>query len=98
MPRTEDEDDEVKIKLNKEYLDHDHPDKDEDFIENSIKTRLYFTSESHLHSLVNSLRYINVDGVAGQVQSYALHNMTNCNKMTSLQQHDSLQQHHALQH
>lgn len=66
---SESDDDQVNIRLNPDYLDQEHFVDEEDFIENSIKTRLYFTSESHLHSVVNAMRYINVAGVAGQGRS-----------------------------
>ena len=35
-------------------------------MEDSIKTRVYFTSESHLHTVVSALRFINVQGIAGE--------------------------------
>ena len=37
---------------------------EDDFVEDSIKTRVYFTSESHLHTVVSALRFINVQGIA----------------------------------
>jgi hypothetical protein len=35
-------------------------------VEDSIKTHVYFTSESHLHTVVSALRFINVQGIAGE--------------------------------
>jgi hypothetical protein len=32
-----------------------------------VRSRLYFTSESHIHSLVNTLRYSHLLGQAGRV-------------------------------
>jgi inositol hexakisphosphate/diphosphoinositol-pentakisphosphate kinase len=62
-----DSDDETsKLKLNREYLEEDVNEGEDDFVEDSIKTRVYFTSESHLHTVVSALRFINVQGIAGE--------------------------------
>ena len=39
---------------------------EDDYVEDSIKTHVYFTSESHLHTVVSALRFINVQGIAGE--------------------------------
>ena len=62
--------DQNQIKINPEFLD-ELDEKEDDFIADSIKTRLYFTSESHLHSVVNALRYINVEGEGVKSKKYA---------------------------
>ncbi|ONM07833.1 Phosphoglycerate mutase-like family protein [Zea mays] len=51
----EDEDDrETKYRLDPKYANVRTP-------ERHVRTRLYFTSESHIHSLMNVLRYCNLD-------------------------------------
>ncbi|KAM3294785.1 hypothetical protein ACQJBY_037585 [Aegilops geniculata] len=51
----EDEDDrETKYRLDPKYANVKTPDR-------HVRTRLYFTSESHIHSLMNVLRYCNLD-------------------------------------
>ncbi|KAH7846728.1 hypothetical protein Vadar_017420 [Vaccinium darrowii] len=51
----DDEDDkETKYRLDPEYANVKTP-------ERHVRTRLYFTSESHIHSLMNVLRYCNLD-------------------------------------
>ena len=61
---SESDDETSKLKLNREYL-KDVNDGEDDFVEDSIKTRVYFTSESHLHTVVSALRFIN-SGIAGE--------------------------------
>jgi inositol-hexakisphosphate/diphosphoinositol-pentakisphosphate 1-kinase len=63
---SESDDETSKLKLNREYLEEDVNDGEDDFVEDSIKTRVYFTSESHLHTVVSALRFINVQGIAGE--------------------------------
>ena len=46
-----DDENEGTLRLNPDFMN------DEDFIDHQIKTRLYFTSESHVHSILNTLRY-----------------------------------------
>ncbi|KAL8231547.1 hypothetical protein R6Q57_001325 [Mikania cordata] len=55
MDPDEDEDKEVKYRLDPKYANVRTP-------ERHVRTRLYFTSESHIHSLMNVLRYCNLDG------------------------------------
>ncbi|KAK4783978.1 hypothetical protein SAY86_018346 [Trapa natans] len=51
----DDEDDrETKYRLDPKYANVRTPDR-------HVRTRLYFTSESHIHSLMNALRYCNLD-------------------------------------
>ncbi|OWM69782.1 hypothetical protein CDL15_Pgr025631 [Punica granatum] len=51
----DDEDDrETKYRLDPKYANVRTPDR-------HVRTRLYFTSESHIHSLMNVLRYCNLD-------------------------------------
>ena len=61
---SESDDDNTKLKFNPLYLD-DVKQQEDDFVQDSIKTRLYFTSESHLHTVISALRFINVQGIAG---------------------------------
>jgi inositol hexakisphosphate/diphosphoinositol-pentakisphosphate kinase len=44
------------IRINPDFIE------DVDFIDDQIKTRLYFTSESHVHGIINSLRYCHYAG------------------------------------
>ncbi|KAJ6845063.1 inositol hexakisphosphate and diphosphoinositol-pentakisphosphate kinase 2-like isoform X3 [Iris pallida] len=50
----EDDDKETKYRLDPKYANVKTP-------ERHVRTRLYFTSESHIHSLMNVLRYCNLD-------------------------------------
>ncbi|GFP90352.1 inositol hexakisphosphate and diphosphoinositol-pentakisphosphate kinase 2 [Phtheirospermum japonicum] len=56
MPMDQDDDDdkEIKYRLDPKYANVKTP-------ERHVRTRLYFTSESHIHSLMNVLRYCNLD-------------------------------------
>ncbi|RZC93216.1 hypothetical protein C5167_028947 [Papaver somniferum] len=48
------DDEETKYRLDPKYANVRTPDR-------HVRTRLYFTSESHIHSLMNVLRYCNLD-------------------------------------
>ncbi|KAL0709526.1 hypothetical protein Bca4012_016504 [Brassica carinata] len=52
--KDEDDDKETKYRLDPKYANVMTP-------ERHVRTRLYFTSESHIHSLMNVLRYCNLD-------------------------------------
>ncbi|KAL7100824.1 hypothetical protein ACP275_08G019500 [Erythranthe tilingii] len=54
MDQEDDEDKETKYRLDPKYANVKTP-------ERHVRTRLYFTSESHIHSLMNVLRYCNLD-------------------------------------
>ncbi|XP_021905415.1 inositol hexakisphosphate and diphosphoinositol-pentakisphosphate kinase VIP2 isoform X2 [Carica papaya] len=56
LPKDKDDDDdkETKYRLDPKYANVKTP-------ERHVRTRLYFTSESHIHSLMNVLRYCNLD-------------------------------------
>ncbi|KAG9154517.1 hypothetical protein Leryth_014963 [Lithospermum erythrorhizon] len=54
MDQDEDDDKETKYRLDPKYANVKTP-------ERHVRTRLYFTSESHIHSLINVLRYCNMD-------------------------------------
>ncbi|XP_041999068.1 inositol hexakisphosphate and diphosphoinositol-pentakisphosphate kinase VIP2-like isoform X1 [Salvia splendens] len=54
MDQDEDDDKEIKYRLDPKYANVKTP-------ERHVRTRLYFTSESHIHSLMNVLRYCNLD-------------------------------------
>ncbi|XP_051117374.1 inositol hexakisphosphate and diphosphoinositol-pentakisphosphate kinase VIP2-like isoform X4 [Andrographis paniculata] len=54
MDQDDDEDKETKYRLDPKYANVKTPDR-------HVRTRLYFTSESHIHSLMNVLRYCNID-------------------------------------
>lgn len=54
MDQEEDEEKETKYRLDPKYANVKTP-------ERHVRTRLYFTSESHIHSLMNVLRYCNLD-------------------------------------
>ncbi|KAL0343922.1 UNVERIFIED_CONTAM: Inositol hexakisphosphate and diphosphoinositol-pentakisphosphate kinase VIP2 [Sesamum angustifolium] len=69
MDQDEDDDKETKYRLDPKYANVKTP-------ERHVRTRLYFTSESHIHSLMNVLRYCNLDeslqGEASLVSDNAL--------------------------
>ncbi|CAI9272729.1 unnamed protein product [Lactuca saligna] len=69
MDQDEDDDKEIKYRLDPKYANVRTP-------ERHVRTRLYFTSESHIHSLMNVLRYCNLDeslqGEAGLICDNAL--------------------------
>nr|XP_048327596.1 inositol hexakisphosphate and diphosphoinositol-pentakisphosphate kinase VIP2 isoform X4 [Ziziphus jujuba var. spinosa] len=54
MDQDDDDDKETKYRLDPKYANVKTP-------ERHVRTRLYFTSESHIHSLMNVLRYCNLD-------------------------------------
>ncbi|XP_024455484.2 inositol hexakisphosphate and diphosphoinositol-pentakisphosphate kinase VIP2 isoform X2 [Populus trichocarpa] len=54
MDQDDDDDKETKYRLDPKYANVKTPDR-------HVRTRLYFTSESHIHSLMNVLRYCNLD-------------------------------------
>ncbi|CAK9175382.1 unnamed protein product [Ilex paraguariensis] len=54
MDQEDDDDKETKYRLDPKYANVKTPDR-------HVRTRLYFTSESHIHSLMNVLRYCNLD-------------------------------------
>ncbi|WOK99372.1 inositol hexakisphosphate and diphosphoinositol-pentakisphosphate kinase 1-like isoform X1 [Canna indica] len=54
LDQEDDEDRETKYRLDPKYANVRTP-------ERHVRTRLYFTSESHIHSLMNVLRYCNLD-------------------------------------
>ncbi|XP_068647174.1 inositol hexakisphosphate and diphosphoinositol-pentakisphosphate kinase VIP2-like isoform X2 [Aristolochia californica] len=54
LDQDDEEDKETKYRLDPKYANVKTP-------ERHIRTRLYFTSESHIHSLMNVLRYCNLD-------------------------------------
>ncbi|XP_019709957.1 inositol hexakisphosphate and diphosphoinositol-pentakisphosphate kinase VIP2 isoform X2 [Elaeis guineensis] len=54
LDQDDDDDKETKYRLDPKYANVRSP-------ERHVRTRLYFTSESHIHSLMNVLRYCNVD-------------------------------------
>ncbi|KAJ6766292.1 DIPHOSPHOINOSITOL PENTAKISPHOSPHATE KINASE [Salix purpurea] len=54
MDQDDDDDKETKYRLDPKYANVRTPDR-------HVRTRLYFTSESHIHSLMNVLRYCNLD-------------------------------------
>ncbi|KAL2958890.1 hypothetical protein AAZX31_18G235300 [Glycine max] len=54
MDQEDDDDKETKYRLDPKYANVKSP-------ERHVRTRLYFTSESHIHSLMNVLRYCNWD-------------------------------------
>ncbi|KAH7283716.1 hypothetical protein KP509_34G020400 [Ceratopteris richardii] len=65
----EDDDKETRYRLDPKYANVRTP-------ERHVRTRLYFTSESHIHSLINVLRYCNLDESLqgeGLVSNGALH-------------------------
>ncbi|KAK3227754.1 hypothetical protein Dsin_007616 [Dipteronia sinensis] len=54
MDQDDDDDKETQYRLDPKYANVKSP-------ERHVRTRLYFTSESHIHSLMNVLRYCNLD-------------------------------------
>ncbi|CAI0453431.1 unnamed protein product [Linum tenue] len=54
MEQEDDDDKETQYRLDPKYANVKTPDR-------HLRTRLYFTSESHIHSLMNVLRYCNLD-------------------------------------
>lgn len=67
----DDDDKETQYRLDPKYANVRTP-------ERHVRTRLYFTSESHIHSLINVLRYCNLDDSLqgeGLVSNEALHNI-----------------------
>ncbi|KAL5976672.1 Inositol hexakisphosphate and diphosphoinositol-pentakisphosphate kinase vip2 [Asimina triloba] len=54
LDQDDDDDKETKYRLDPKYANVNTP-------ERHVRTRLYFTSESHIHSLMNVLRYCNLD-------------------------------------
>ncbi|KAH7675469.1 Histidine phosphatase superfamily clade-2 protein [Dioscorea alata] len=54
IDQDDDDDKEIKYRLDPKYANVKTP-------ERHVRTRLYFTSESHIHSLMNVLRYCNMD-------------------------------------
>ncbi|KAG1347522.1 inositol hexakisphosphate and diphosphoinositol-pentakisphosphate kinase VIP2 [Cocos nucifera] len=54
LDQDDDDDKETKYRLDPKYANVRSP-------ERHVRTRLYFTSESHIHSLMNVLRYCNLD-------------------------------------
>ncbi|WVZ13592.1 hypothetical protein V8G54_011158 [Vigna mungo] len=54
IDQDDDDDKETKYRLDPKYANVKTPDR-------HVRTRLYFTSESHIHSLMNVLRYCNLD-------------------------------------
>ncbi|KAH9605213.1 hypothetical protein KSS87_022499 [Heliosperma pusillum] len=54
MEQDDDDEKEIEYRLDPKYANVKTP-------ERHVKTRLYFTSESHIHSLMNVLRYCNLD-------------------------------------
>ncbi|GMH30492.1 hypothetical protein Nepgr_032335 [Nepenthes gracilis] len=54
IDQEEDDDKETEYRLDPKYANVKSP-------ERHVRTRLYFTSESHIHSLMNVLRYCNLD-------------------------------------
>ncbi|CAK9162862.1 unnamed protein product [Ilex paraguariensis] len=54
MDQDDDDDKETKYRLDPKYANVKTP-------ERHVRTRLYFTSESHIHSMMNVLRYCNLD-------------------------------------
>ncbi|XP_050380160.1 inositol hexakisphosphate and diphosphoinositol-pentakisphosphate kinase VIP1-like isoform X2 [Argentina anserina] len=78
MDQEDDEDKEIKYRLDPKYANVRTP-------ERHVRTRLYFTSESHIHSLMNVLRYCNLDeslqGEDGLVCESALEHLYNTKEL-----------------
>ncbi|KAK7340486.1 hypothetical protein VNO77_21191 [Canavalia gladiata] len=67
MDQDDDDDKETKYRLDPKYANVKTP-------ERHVRTRLYFTSESHIHSLMNVLRYCNLDESLQDEDSLVCHN------------------------
>ncbi|KAF1879319.1 hypothetical protein Lal_00005785 [Lupinus albus] len=67
MDQDDDDDRETKYRLDPKYANVKTP-------ERHVRTRLYFTSESHIHSLMNVLRYCNLDESLREEESLVSHN------------------------
>lgn len=63
----DDDDKETKYRLDPKYANVKTPDR-------HVRTRLYFTSESHIHSLMNVLRYCNLDESLLEEESLVCYN------------------------
>ncbi|KAK4281036.1 hypothetical protein QN277_012576 [Acacia crassicarpa] len=63
----DDDDKETQYRLDPKYANVKTPDR-------HVRTRLYFTSESHIHSLMNVLRYCNLDESLQGEESLVCHN------------------------
>ncbi|KAK7271736.1 hypothetical protein RJT34_27877 [Clitoria ternatea] len=63
----DDDDKETKYRLDPKYANVKSP-------ERHVRTRLYFTSESHIHSLMNVVRYCNLDESLQGEESLVCHN------------------------
>ncbi|XP_027930008.1 inositol hexakisphosphate and diphosphoinositol-pentakisphosphate kinase VIP2-like isoform X3 [Vigna unguiculata] len=67
MDQDDDDDKETKYRLDPKYANVKTP-------ERHVRTRLYFTSESHIHSLMNVLRYCNLDESLLEEESLVCYN------------------------
>ncbi|KAL1291439.1 hypothetical protein AAHE18_20G201200 [Arachis hypogaea] len=63
----DDDDEQTKYRLDPKYANVRTP-------ERHVRTRLYFTSESHIHSLMNVLRFCNLDESLQGEESLVCHN------------------------
>uniref|UniRef100_A0A2P2LZR2 Inositol hexakisphosphate and diphosphoinositol-pentakisphosphate kinase n=1 Tax=Rhizophora mucronata TaxID=61149 RepID=A0A2P2LZR2_RHIMU len=68
MDQDDDDDKETKYRLDPNYAANVRTP------ERHVRTRLYFTSESHIHSLMNVLRYCNLDESLQEEDSLVCHN------------------------
>ncbi|XP_010272211.1 PREDICTED: inositol hexakisphosphate and diphosphoinositol-pentakisphosphate kinase 2-like isoform X2 [Nelumbo nucifera] len=66
LDQDDDDDKETKYRLDPKYANVRTP-------ERHVRTRLYFTSESHIHSLMNVLRYCNLDELLQGEDSLVCH-------------------------